>query len=61
MGRSIVYCDKCGQLLKEEVFLQGKAFTQDNRNYCAGCRPSSLALPQAKKASSSRIPKQPSK
>jgi tetratricopeptide (TPR) repeat protein len=61
MGRSIVYCDKCGQLLKEEVFLQGKAFTQDNRNYCAGCRPSSLTLPQAKKASSSRIPKQPSK
>lgn len=60
MGRSIVYCDKCGQLLKEDVFLQGKAFTQDNRNYCAGCRPSSLALPQAKKASSSRIPKQPS-
>ena len=60
MGRSIVYCDKCGQLLKEEVFLQGKAFTQDNRNYCAGCRPSSLALPQAPRISSSRIPKQPS-
>jgi len=59
MGRSIVYCDKCGQLLKEESFLQGKAFTQDNRNYCAACRPSSLTLPQAKKISSSRIPKQP--
>lgn len=63
MGRSIVYCDKCGQLLKEEDFLQGKAFTADNRNYCAGCRPtgSSTVLPQAPKISSSRIPKQPAK
>jgi hypothetical protein len=61
MGRSIVYCDKCGQLLKEEVFLQGKAFTQDNRNYCAGCRPtgSTPAQPPAPKISSSRMPKQP--
>jgi hypothetical protein len=63
MGRSIVYCDKCGQLLKEEDFLHGRAFTADNRNYCAGCRPtgSSTALPQAPRISSSRIPKQPPK
>jgi len=31
MGRSIVYCDKCGKLLKEEEFLQGKAFTHAAR------------------------------
>ncbi len=62
MGRSIVYCDKCGQLLKEEDFLQGKAFTADNRSYCAGCRPPGLpaAPPQPSKISTSRIPKQPS-
>jgi hypothetical protein len=61
MGRSIVYCDKCGQLLKEEDFLQGKAFTADNRSYCAGCRPPGApAPPKASKISSSRIPKQPS-
>jgi hypothetical protein len=64
MGHSIVYCDKCGLLLKEEDFRQGRAFTQDNRSYCAGCRPtgSSPALPQlpGTKISSTRIPKQPS-
>ena len=62
MGRSIVYCDKCGQLLKEEDFLQGKAFTADNRSYCAGCRlPACGRAPQPSKISSSRIPKQPGK
>lgn len=63
MGHSIVYCDKCGLLLKEEDFRQGKAFTSDNRSYCAGCRPtgSSPRLPTlpGTKASSTRIPKQP--
>src|SRR6185503_3522237 len=50
-------------LLKEEDFLQGKAFTADNRSYCAGCRPPVLtaAPPQPSKISSSRIPKQPGK
>lgn len=62
MGRSIVYCDKCGQRLKEEDFTQGKAFAVDNRSYCANCRPtgSSTALPKpVSKVSSTRIPKQP--
>jgi hypothetical protein len=63
MGRSIVYCDKCGTLLREEDFNQGKAVVADNRNFCSACKPagSSPSLPQppsAKKASSSRIPKQ---
>src|SRR5438874_5066384 len=62
MGHSIVYCDKCGLLLKEEDFRQGKAFTADNRSYCAACRPtgSSPSIPQpGSKISSTRIPKQP--
>ena len=64
MGRSIVYCDTCGQLLKEDDFRQGKASTADNRNYCANCRPTHSTaslpkLPPAAKVSTSRIPKQP--
>src|SRR6516225_6098957 len=65
MGRSIVYCDKCGQLLKEDDFLSGKASTADHRSYCGNCRPATStralpALPPASKISTSRIPKQPS-
>jgi len=64
MGRSIVYCDKCGKLLKEEDFHHGKASTADNRSYCATCRPTgtSTALPKVPVAphiSTSRLPKQP--
>ncbi len=64
MGRSIVYCDKCGQLLKEDDFLQGKASTADNRSYCAACRPAgtSKTLPKVSAAlpiSTTRLPKQP--
>jgi hypothetical protein len=64
MGHSIVYCDRCGQLLKEEDFRQGRAFTADNRSTCAGCRPagSTAALPAqppGPRVSSTRIPKQP--
>src|ERR1051325_1279536 len=64
MGRSIVYCDKCGQLLKEEDFRQGKASVADNRNFCGTCRPPSnenVLPPAVKKASSTRIAMQPSK
>src|SRR5262249_44358408 len=65
MGRSIVYCDKCGNLLKEEDFRQGKASTADNRNFCATCRPTYSTtvvqtVPQSPKISTARIPKQPS-
>lgn len=65
MGRSIVYCDKCGQLLKEEDFRQGKASTADNRSYCSACRPTQQSttslpkLPPVSKVSTARIPKQP--
>jgi hypothetical protein len=58
MGHSIVYCDKCGQLLKEEDFRLGKASTADNRSYCAACRPvgTSTSLPKQIKVSTARIP-----
>src|SRR5436190_12089093 len=61
MGHSIVYCDKCGQLLKEEDFRVGKASTADNRSFCAGCRPvpSSTSIPKQPKVGTQRIPKQP--
>jgi hypothetical protein len=63
MGRSIVYCDKCGTLLREEDFRQGKALVADNRSYCSACKPASSSVtppqpPTARKASSGRIPKQ---
>src|SRR5581483_6530414 len=64
MGRSIVYCDKCGQLLKEDDFRAGKASMADNRNFCGTCRPATStrslpALPPPSKISTSRIPRQP--
>jgi len=64
MGRSIVYCDKCGLLLKEEDFRQGKASTADNRSYCAACRPTGTStslpkVPAAPPVSTTRLPKQP--
>src|SRR5579863_4079081 len=63
MGRSIVYCDKCGQLLREDDFRIGKASTADNRNFCGNCRPASSTrsnpvVPPPSKTSTSRIPKQ---
>ena len=66
MGRSIVYCDKCGQLVKEDDFRLGKATTADNRSYCGNCRPATStrslpALPPPSKISTSRIPKQESR
>jgi hypothetical protein len=45
MGRSIVYCDGCGLLLKEEDFNKGKASFQGNRSYCSTCRPVVAAAP----------------
>ncbi|HLY10948.1 MAG TPA: hypothetical protein VKW04_16730, partial [Planctomycetota bacterium] len=63
MGRSIVYCDKCGQLLREDDFRVGKASTSDHRSYCGNCRPATSTrsmpvLPTPSKVSTSRLPKQ---
>src|SRR5687767_6813963 len=45
-GHSIVYCDKCGLLLREDDFLKGKASTVDNRSFCALCRPVEAPPPE---------------
>ena len=69
MGHQVVYCDKCGRMLREEEFLRGKAHTFENRSYCVECRPPTAAVPSVplptstpraiKAVSSTRIPQQP--
>jgi hypothetical protein len=39
MGREIVYCEGCGNSLREDDFGRGRARTIDNRPYCTDCRP----------------------
>jgi hypothetical protein len=43
MGKEIVYCDGCGNILREKEFARGLAHTLDNRHFCVRCRP--LATP----------------
>ena len=43
MGKGIVYCSKCGTILREKEFARGLAHTLDHRHYCTRCRP--LATP----------------
>ena len=43
MGKGIVYCSKCGTILREKEFARGLAHTLDHRHYCTPCRP--LATP----------------
>jgi hypothetical protein len=43
MGKEIVYCGKCGIILREKEFARGLAHTVDHRPYCTRCRP--LATP----------------
>jgi hypothetical protein len=38
MGKAI-YCQTCGKSLREEDFDRGRAFRQENSNFCADCRP----------------------
>jgi hypothetical protein len=47
MGRSIVYCDACGVLLKEEDFDKGRASVQGNRSFCADCKTAEPAAEEA--------------
>jgi hypothetical protein len=54
MGKPIVYCDSCGERLRDEDFAKGKAFTRENRNYCLAHRPSGAVA--AVPGSSARIP-----
>jgi hypothetical protein len=39
MGREIVYCEGCGNSLREDDFSRGRARMIDNRPYCTACRP----------------------
>jgi hypothetical protein len=57
MGKPIVYCDSCGERLRDEDFGRGRAFTLENRNFCANCRPEGAQPAPPRPASSSqRIP-----
>lgn len=43
MGEKIVYCGKCGTILRSKDFTRGLAHTVDHSHYCTRCRP--LATP----------------
>ena len=43
MGKEIVYCGKCGTILRSKDFARGLAHTVDHGHYCTRCRP--LATP----------------
>jgi len=43
MGKGIVYCGKCGNILRARDFDRGLAHTLGHNHYCARCRP--LATP----------------
>ena len=43
MGKEIVYCGKCGIILRSKDFARGLAHTIDHGHYCTRCRP--LATP----------------
>ena len=43
MGKEIVYCGKCGTILRSKDFARGLAHTIDHGHYCTRCRP--LATP----------------
>jgi len=59
MGRQIVYCEGCGNSLREDDFDRGKARTVDNRPFCTECRPYNEGEEPPKRASSGRVPAQP--
>ncbi len=39
MGKGVVYCAKCGIILREKEFTRGLAHTLDHRHFCSPCRP----------------------
>lgn len=60
MGRQIVYCEGCGNSLREDDFERGRARTIDNRPYCTECRPfKEGAEPAPRRSSSGKVPAQP--
>src|SRR5688572_17077061 len=59
MGRQIVYCEGCGNSLREDDFDRGKARLVDNRPFCTECRPFKDGEEPPKRSSSGRVPAQP--
>jgi hypothetical protein len=75
MGKEIVYCEGCGNSLREKDFEKARASTVDHVHYCSACRPvpvrvggrsptpSGTAIPRFdprnRKPSSSSIPAPP--
>jgi len=61
MGREIVYCEGCGNSLREDDFTRGRARMIDNRPYCTTCKPylEGEQEPPPKRPSSGRIAAQP--
>jgi hypothetical protein len=61
MGREIVYCEGCGNSLREADFERGRARTLDNKPYCTTCKPylEGEEGPPPKRPSSGRIAAQP--
>jgi hypothetical protein len=59
MGRQIVYCEGCGNSLREDDFDRGKARLIDNRPFCTKCRPYEDHNEPPKRASSGKVPAQP--
>ena len=59
MGRQIVYCEGCGNSLREDDFDRGKARLVDNRPFCTECRPFKEGEEPPRRSSSGRVPAQP--
>src|SRR4029077_8551814 len=59
MGRQIVYCEGCGNSLREDDFDRGKAREIENRPFCTECRPYKEGEEPPKRSSSGRVPAQP--
>src|SRR6185295_3251907 len=59
MGRQIVYCEGCGNSLREDDFDRGKARLLDNRPFCTECRPYKEGEEPPRRSSSGRVPAQP--
>src|SRR5262249_27655097 len=61
MGREIVYCEGCGNSLREADFERGRARMIDNRPFCTQCRPVEEPEPAPRRPPSGKVAAQPRK
>jgi hypothetical protein len=61
MGRQIVYCEGCGNSLREDDFDRGKARLLENRPFCTECRPYPEGEEPPRRHSSQKVPAPPRK